>query len=354
MSFASVALLGVLAIASVGDTVAAQIGSLNLPSSPLRSLHVLPGGYVVAAAVAGGVQFYVDVSNPTAPVVATIVDPPFGDQWFEAEYTPDFGGRLFTGHRFGGLNMLDVSNPLAPTVAATDPQAIYHYRGLRYRNFGGQSLLYYGETNWGLAVYAVGANSLTRVWTDFANATSDANGMEVVGNHLYLFGCPFVQPGRRELKTYDLSTPAVPVQVDLNTDWLVAAPAQGHCQLRATGLGSHLLAARHADGLDLVDLADPAAPVPTPLVPPIPGVHVWGSYSMPGATESIVYGVLVVGVVRTPWWFSFHVLPGFGILPINGGVAPIEVFDMAADPATGRLFVLGRDAATLQGRLLVY
>ncbi len=346
---------GIAAIAMVLGNLGAQIGVLSFPTTnvDLRSVVVTGGGHVVICNHYNGEQFVVDVSVPTAPQLVATIDPPFGDQWYEAEYTPDFGGRLFSGHRGGGLNMVDTSNPFAPTIAAS-VSTIYHFRGLRYRNHGGQPMLYYAEKNMGLAAYSVGANSLSLVWTDFVNATNDADGMEIVGNYLHLFGSPYVQWGRRELKTYDLTVPSAPQLVHLNSNWKVAAVAQNHCQLRVTGLSSHLLAARHDDGLDLVDLSNPAAPVSTTLLPPIPGVYCWGSFSVPGTTESIVYGVLVSGTVRIPMWYSFHVVPGFGIVPIAGGVAPIEIFDMAVEPASGRILVLGRDATTLQGRLVVY
>lgn len=333
--------------------VQAQVATLLLPSTDVRSVVVLNGGYAVVCSHLDGQQHYIDISNPTAPVLTTAFNPPFGDQWYDAEYTTDFGGRLFTGHRFGGLNMLDVGNPLAPIVAATDP-AIYHYRGLRYRNFGGQSLLYYGEHNWGLAVYTVGANSLTRTWTDFDNGWNDANGMEVVGNHLYLFGSPFFQPGTRQLKTYDLSTPAAPVLVDTISNFATASPAYGHCQLRASGLGSQLLASRQVDGLDLVDLTNPAAPVSTTIVPPIPGLSVWGTFSYPNDTRTIAYGVLFGPGVRIPQWAMFHVVPGYGPIEIGAGVAPIEIRDIAYDPTSGRTLVVGMDLSLGQGALYVY
>lgn len=343
-----------LLLALLSGAARAQIGSLILPSADPRSVVVINGNHVVVGERSLGHQHYIDVSNPALPSLSVTLDPPFYDQWFDAEYTPDFGGRLFTGHRFGGLNMIDTSNPLAPVVAATDPAATYHFRGLRYRNFSGQSLLYYAEVNMGLAVYSVGANSLTRVWTDFNHTINDANGLEVVGNHLYLFGTPYVQPGRRELKTYDLTNPAAPALVDLRTNFGVIAAAQGHCQLRATGFGTHILASRQRDGLDLIDLSNPAAPVSTTLIPPLQDVVCWGSFSYPNSTISFVYGMLITGTVRTGWWYSFHVIPGFGIVPIDGGLAPIEVHDMAVDTTTGRTFVTGIDWSTNQGVLRIY
>jgi len=341
-------------LALLTSTGRAQIGSLTLPTADPRSVVVINGNHVVVGERVLGHQHYVDVSNPALPSLSVTLDPPFYDQWFDAEYTPDFGGRLFTGHRFGGINMIDTSNPLAPTVAATDPAATYHYRGLRYRTFGGQSLLYYAEVNMGLAVYSVGATSLTRIWTDFLNATNDANGLEVVGNHLYLFGTPFSQPGRRELKTYDLGNPAAPALVNLRTNFGVIAAAQGHCQLRNTGLGTHLLASRQRDGLDLIDLSNPAAPVSTMLIPPLQDVVCWGSFSYPNSTISFVYGFLISGTVRTGWLYSFHVLPGNVIVPIAGGLTAIEIHDMAVDTTTGRTFVTGIDWTTNQGVLQVY
>lgn len=337
----------------VADRVAAQIATLMLPATDVRSVVVIGGGRAVVCSHQDGVQYHVDLTNPAAPSLLATFNPPFGDQWYDGEFTPDFGGRLFTGHRFGGLVMLDVGNPLTPVVAATDP-SIYHYRGLRYRTFGGQSLLYYAEHNWGLAVYAVGATSLTRLWTDFHNGWNDANGMEVVGSHLYLFGSPFYLPGTRELKTYDLANPTAPALVDTLATFAAAGPAYGHCQLRAAGLGMHLLAARQVDGLDLIDLTNPAAPLATQIVPPISGLSVWGTFSYPNDTVSIAYGVVYGPGIRIPLWSIFHLIPGYGLLAIGGGVAPVEIRDIAFDPTNGRTLVAGIDLALGQGALLVY
>ena len=330
---------GIAAIAMVLGNLGAQIGVLSFPTTnvDLRSVVVTGGGHVVICNHYNGEQFVVDVSVPTAPQLVATIDPPFGDQWYEAEFTTDFGGRMFTGHRFGGLNMLDVSIPTTPTIAAS-AATIYHYRGMRYRNVGGQGVLYYNEHNWGLAAFSVGPQSLTQVFTDFNNANSDANGMALVGNYLYSAGKPFNRPTTRELKVYDVSNPTAPILV--NT---VVSPGDpvtaGHCQLRETPFGDGMFAARNDDGLDWIDLSVPTAPVVVPLLTGNAALRCWGSYPVPGTAEVYVYGSLGIGAGAVGWLVSCVAAPG-ALLPQSGAFSPFIIRDMASD-ANGRIYLVG-------------
>ncbi|MBK8096731.1 MAG: hypothetical protein IPK26_06465 [Planctomycetes bacterium] len=343
--------LGLLITLLTHAIAPAQVAQLTLPTNDPRSVIVTAGSHLIISDQVNGQQLLYDIATPSNPTLTATINPPFGDQWFEAEYTPDFGGRLFTGHRFGGLNMLDTSNPAAPTVAAS-VSTIYHYRGLKYRNFGGQSYLYYAETNWGLSVYSVGANSLSPLWSDFSNANNDANGMEVVGQHLFLYGTPYNRRSTRELKTYDLVNPAAPLLINTLVQQQ-GGSVSGHCQLRVDGTGTVLLASRQLEGLDLIDIGNPAAPVVTQVIPADPNVSCWGAFAFPNTPFAIIYGWLGVGAAATGWAYFVVVTPS-AIVPIGGGTIPYIIRDIAQDPATGRLFIAARTNPTPTGTGVLY
>jgi len=121
-------------VASLCAAASAQIATLTLPAGigdDPRSVLLVGNSHLAISNQVDGWQHMVDVSNPLLPTLTTSYNAPFGDQWFEAEFTPDFGGRLFTAHRGGGINMIDVSVPSAP-FAVSSVSTVYHFRGLRY------------------------------------------------------------------------------------------------------------------------------------------------------------------------------------------------------------------------------
>jgi hypothetical protein len=302
-----------------------------------------------------GWQHFVNVAAPAAPALTRSFNPPYSDQWFEAEYTPDHGGRLFTAHRGGGLNVIDVSNPAAPATL-TSVATLYHFRGMRYANSGGKSYLYYNETNWGLAVYDVvgGGTSLMKLWDNFANGTNDGNGLEIVGNHIYQFGTPANSPTTRMFKAFGLGNPALPAQVFSTTNTSPVS-GNGNVLLRRHPSAPRMLAARFYDGLDLIDVTNPAAPVATKIVPADPSIVCWGAAFFPNSVVAMAYGSAQFGAVRFSWWLFLIVAPAGPPVVLTAGLSPMDIHDVTFDAAAGRAYVVGRDTATLlTGLLHVY
>jgi hypothetical protein len=344
------------ALPSVLATVAAQFGSLTLPAgtgNDPRSVIRIGGNHLVISNQLDGWQHFVNVANPAMPALTTSFNPPGGDQWYEAEYTPEFGGRLFTGHRGGGLHVLDVSNPAAPALL-TSAVTAYHYRGLRYLAdpVSTRRFLYYNETNWGLAVYEVlgGGTMLTKVWDNFANGTNDGNGLELVGRHLFQYGRPDVSMTTRLFRAFDVTVPAAPVQVHLGT---TTSPNSGHAftQLRRHPLFPRILAARWYDGLDVIDVATPASPVSTKILPAMPELICWGSCFVPNSPYAVAWGSLLVGTTRA-YWLLFLLVPPAGPAQILwSGLAPLDVHDVTID-AGNRIYMAGRALPSLASGVL--
>jgi hypothetical protein len=348
--------LGLLASASQ-----AQIGVLTLPvgtGSDPRSVCVIAGGtHVVVSNQVDGWQHFVKVTAPAFPALVTSYNPPFGDQWFEAEYTPDNNGRLFTAHRGGGLNMIDVSTPAAPvTVASVSPPTVtYHYRGMRYRRNGADGLLYFNETNRGLGVYDVtgGGTALTLGWNNYLNnGINDGNGMEIVGNHLYQFGTGPSLTTTRNYRAFSLAVPNTPAP----TSAIIPIPLQlagGHTQLRMQPLTARMIASRWGDGLDIVD-ANPTALVRQTLIPNLPGINCWGATPFPNSPLAIAYGTILIGSVRIPWW-AFLIVPPAGPSSILAVSLPnFDTHDIAMDATSGRVYVVGINPTNGRGELWIF
>jgi hypothetical protein len=342
------------ALAVLCAVPAAQIGTLTLPAGigdDPRSVVVLNGGtHVAVSNQVDGWLHVVDVTTPSTPTLATSYNPPFGDQWFEAEFTPQFGGRLFTGHRGGGLNMIDVSNPLAPAAVAS-LSTIYHYRGLRYRPLTNGGALFYNETNSGLNVFQVNGTgtNLASVWNDYA-ANQDGNGMEIVGDLLYQMGTPPSATATRLHRGFDIGNPFFPVMTMNNT-----LPNQqasgGHCLLRKQPVLPYILAARWNDGLQLHDASLPNAPVVYPILPASPSIRCWGAAFI-NPTFAIAYGSVTIGTSTAYWWLILQVLPGPTIIPITAIQVPLDTHDIIAGGSN--IYVVGRMNGNGQGVLWVF
>lgn len=335
-------------------TAAAQIGQLTLSASTgsdPRSVCVIGNNHVVVSNRIDGWQHFIDVTNPAAPTLTTTFNPPYGDQWFEAEFTSQWGGRLFTGHRGGGLNMIDVSNPSSPVTAASYGST-YHFRGLRFNANSAGGALYYNETNAGLQCFGVTSNTLTPVWNAFAT-NNDANGLEIFRDEIYHFGTPYQNPTTRIVRGYSLfPNPTSPTQ-----NYFATIPNQassGHCQLRGQGVVPYILASRWTDGLQLLNVSIPTAPVTTPILPANPNLLCWGTMWFPNSTFAVAYGSLLIGNTRFYWWLILNIQPNNVVIPVNVFVVPFDTRDMRADPNTGRIYVTGIDTNSQLGKLLIY
>lgn len=356
-----------LAAACGAGAAEAQIGKLVLPAGTgddPRSVHYIGTGHVVISNQVDAHQHFVNVSAPAAPSLTTSLNPPYGDQWFEAEYTSDFGGRLFTAHRGGGLNVMDVSNPFAPSVLCSVPSnagAGYHFRGMRYRSNGGTGLLYQNQTNQGLQVWSMsgGGTAMTPIWNNFS-LTDDGNGLELLGNSLLQFGKP-PTGSARVLRVFDLTAPTSPGLPIFNGYWW--NQTSSHTLLRKSNLfgSKRVISTLWTDGLEVVDATVPSAISTIPLIPAnwIPGITVlfWGAYSIPGSSLVMTYGhIHPTSNPSQRWYFWwFWDVPATGLptpqLFVN---LPFETHDVSADPNTGRIYVVGINPMNARGELWIY
>ncbi len=337
-------------------TATAQIATLTLPAGTgddPRSVVAINGGtHLAISNQIDGWQHVVNVTNPFSPTLATSYNPPFGDQWFEAEYTPQFGGRLFTAHRGGGINMIDVSNPLAPNAIAS-VGSIYHYRGMRYRPLTVGGALFYNETNSGLNVFQVNSTgtNLASVWNDYA-ANQDGNGMEIVGDVLYQMGTPPNASSTRLHRGFDIGNPFLPVMT-MNNTLVNQASTGAHNLLRKQPGSPYILASRWNDGLELQDCSIPNAPVIYPILPASPAIRCWGAAFI-SPTIAIAYGSITIGSTTVYWWYALQVLPGPLILPIIALQVPMDTHDITRSPSSNNFYAVGRLGGNGQGLLWVF
>lgn len=337
-------------------TAAAQIGTLTLPAGigdDPRSVVILSGGsHVAISNQVDGWLHSVNVTTPTNPTLATSYNPPFGDQWFEAEFTSQFGGRLFTAHRGGGINMIDVSNPLAPNAIASTPST-YHFRGMRYRPLANGGALFYNETNSGLGVFQVNniGTTLAPVWNNYS-ANNDGNGMETVGDVLYQLGTPPSSPTDRLHRGFDIGNPFLPVMTMNNTFTNQAASGAHNLMRKQPGL-PYVIVARWNDGLQLHDCSIPNSPVIYPILPASPAIRCWGAAWLNPIT-AMAYGSVTVGTSTVYWWFFLQVTAGPSILPITVIQVPLDTHDVIANPSNNRIYVVGRLGGNAQGLLWVF
>ncbi|MEZ5966344.1 MAG: hypothetical protein R3F56_21090 [Planctomycetota bacterium] len=349
-TFRHIPLLSFLCAVASAQTI------LTLPAGigddPRSVVVIGNGSHVAISNQVDGWLHVVNVTNQFNPTLATSYNPPFGDQWFEAEYTPQFGGRLFTGHRGGGLNMIDVSNPLAPVSVAQVP-TIYHFRGLRYRPLTSGGALFYNETNSGLNVFQVNGTGtgMASVWNDYA-ANQDGNGMEIVGDILYQMGTPPNATATRLHRGFDIGNPFLPVMT-MNNTLVNQEPAGGHCQLRKQPILPYVLASRWNDGLQLHDCTFPNSPVIYPILPASPTIRCWGAAFI-APTVAIAYGSVTVGSVTVYWWMFLQVLPGPVITPLGVITVPLDTHDITVNPNTNNIYVVGRVNGNGAGQLWVF
>ncbi len=349
---------------ALGPSTTAQIGVLALPAGTgddPRSVQFIGNGHVVVSERVDGWQHFVDVSVPNAPSLTSSLNPPFWDQWFEAEYTPAYGGRLFTAHRGGGLNMIDVSNPNLPVVVSSLNSG-YHFRGLRYQRGGSgpyTGRLLYNSTNQGLEVYDIvgSGSSMVAGWNGFG-PNQDGNGLELINDNVYQLGKQPFSPYQRELRTYTAPPNLAPVQCDQQS---FPSVGDGHALLRRSLLPCpRIMSCEWRDGLHLIDASNPCSPVRTQLFPSQLGpldITYWGAASIPSSPWFVAYGSFLINNdpnTRQYFWWFWHV-PAFGAATPGLIVTlPFDTRDIQFEPQSGRVYVVGRNTNTNQGQLQIF
>ncbi len=264
-----------LLVTIAGGTVRAQtpvkLGEVRLGNSidSCRGIEVATVGeqtFAFASIHKGAVQYVVDVTDPTQPTTCTTIDPPLNDQWNDPLLA---NGYLFTGHRFGGLNMIDVSDPCNPQVVSTTGTN-YHFKGLTFHEILGTPYLFESEhcanqRGGGLRVY-----DLTLGFLGWVGAALDPNwdgGDLKVTKDLFAYQ---LDPGRRvsglepvQLNVYDVAIADAPKRLGRYSLGNDVANQSSAYDLVLSADERWVLTGNGLDGLHVVDISKRNSPVVT-------------------------------------------------------------------------------------------
>jgi len=240
-----------------------KVGEVFLdPADSARGVSVeLPYAYV--GLFTDGIQKKVDLTVPTLPSLVTTFNPAFGDEWAENFV---YNGKLICGHRFGGLNLWDVTG--APAVLDT-ASTTYHFDGLDVHNPPGEEFLVYSEHNAssapaGIRVYDILGGSLTYASDDLLGSNLRDGRFLIVTRDGWVYqldgGAGSTRP--LTLNIYDLDDPYAPVsypQFDMGN---AVGSYAGLTDLELDPFVHQVLyAACGFDGLRSIDISVRSAPV---------------------------------------------------------------------------------------------
>jgi hypothetical protein len=180
-------------------------------------------------------------ANPTVIAAATLRGfvPAVGS----AKDVVAVGGRAYVASGQFGLSIVNVANPAAPVVLGTTNPAFY---AERIAVSGTLAVL--SSNSLGLKVVDVANPSVPRV---VASLAGTMRGVAMAGSYAYVIQVIAGNPARTDLVVLDLRTPATPRVAGRVT---VAATTE----IRVVGTTAYLPA--RAAGLQIVDVANPAAP----------------------------------------------------------------------------------------------
>ncbi len=341
----------------VAASAMAQAQTWKLPSncpSPVGVTWVGNDHVAISTHKDGRFSLVKDNGASRAPTATkTCLNPSYGDQWFEGEYTPAFGGRYVVAHRFGGINLIDVSNPRAATFGAVlhsrrDRQSKYHFRGKRFLTRASSTYLYYNEHNvsnrgGGLVVYQLTGqgkpgNRLTPCWNNLKVGT-DANGLAILGNHAYQMGFENNRSTGLYLRTFDLTNACKPRMC--NRQKIGGITAYSHNDMEESSFGKRILVAMGNQGLKCIDAKNPCKPVVETVFPAHKDIAWRGVEFFPKSLLAFVWGTIRVGRRSVPFW-AFILTPPVGPCSLLTVVlAPIFTIDIAMKPDGSRIYIVG-------------
>jgi hypothetical protein len=189
-----------------------EVGRINIPGTSSGFHYHVDGdyAYVVKRGYPSGPETFsvVNVSDKTAPFIqGQISNLPFHnafDLWYG-------NGFAFTAHRFGGVNMIDVSNPEAPVVISTVPST-YTFAGIMsVGNFLYVADHSSGGNPGGVRIFDISANNLNQVGALFGPPNGNGGGIDgrdfaIASDNLYAYQSSGKDDWPKAgLYTYDIS-----------------------------------------------------------------------------------------------------------------------------------------------------
>jgi hypothetical protein len=250
--------------AARGRAVVVVIALLVVPAAAGADCPQLVGawpfGPATAAAASGSYAFYgagtsvgvADVSDPSAPQAVASV-------WVKGivHAIALQGSLAFVAAGRGGLQVIDVSNPLAPVPLGSVPPPQPYGEALSVAVAGSYAYLAVGDA--GMQVFDVSNPAAPAAVGAFTYPALGprADAVAVSGSVVYLGDRNF----GGGLRVLDVSSPSQPVEVTLLTSYAKSLAVSGN----------YLLAAGWSGGLEIYDITDPGSPA-------VAGVHDPGGF----------------------------------------------------------------------------
>jgi hypothetical protein len=307
-------------------------------------------------------QVPVDVTNPASPVPGTSGSAP-QDQYCRAWYTPDFGGRLLTAHRFGGIRMWDASPAALPGPLSILTALTTHYSHEGLKTFTDPATtttwLFYSEqhtsptTLGGLRIYQLGSSSFTPLGTVLTTAAA-GNALEVSnnGNFVWQWGDQNNNALDGVLRTYDTTNKSAPVEQPRLAFPYTSSYADKYLEKNANELA--LVGALGNDGLATIDITNPASPA-LGLQISVPGLHVRGVTFIPGTDYGLLWGFVQFGTTYVDFlWFFGAPTATAGFNLIGGPIVTLGFQNLDVKILNSRVYVVGRDRVSLASLLQIW
>jgi hypothetical protein len=353
-----------LVVAAVAMPLSAQLSSVVVSTTNSPRSLVVAGRTVICSLTTSAQQVPVDVSVPTNPVVGVLLDPPLGDQFGNAAYTPSFGGRLVLGHRSGGMNLIDTSrgSPLTTLFTSQPGQpAKYLHEGLETHTAGGRTFVAYSEHNVGnsggglrlleILSTSVPGDTLVEIGSDIL-VGRDGNGLEISadGRHVWQLGWSNNNTANTHLAVWDTQGWTAPPQLVTTVPYPVTTSYYSRV-IERNGSGDNLVAALGFDGLAAVDVRTPTSPLMN-VVLVNAAFFFEGVRFLATSNLCVLWGFVRVGTADVDFLaFADGTTPGV-VVPILVVQMPMQIADVGS--RAGRLYVLGRDRASLATTLSIF
>ncbi len=239
--------------------------ALDNTSGTCRGVEVAEIGgtrYAFCSLFDNGRQVGVDISDPANPVSCGVpFNPPFGDQFQDALY---FDGYLFTAHRSGGLNMIDVTTSPCSMTTVSSVGTHYHFTGLHGHEESGQKFVFESEHNsggssGGLRIYDTTSGSLSLTGSILGN---DRDGRDVVvtsdGSYAYQLdgGARSSVDDVMKLNVYRVDDKTAPVFLGRYDLGNTLVRPSGNYDLVLSRDERFLFSANDLDGFRVIDIQD--------------------------------------------------------------------------------------------------
>lgn len=354
-----------LALSLLTATASAQLSTTILSTTRTpRSIVLAPnpiGNHVVVSMSQQSEQIPVNVTIPTVPVVGASAFHG-QDQFCDAWWVQDFGGRLLSAHRFGGVQMWDASpGTLSGPVTTLGYTATnYSHEGLKTYSPPGATFVLYSEQHTsssgfgGLIVYQLGASALTQVGQLLfpAGAGRDLD-VSRDGRFVWQWGDRNNNLLDGVLRVYDTNgyggNPTL-----LNTVPYAYTYGYADTDLVRNTSQTTLVSAMGWDGLIAIDVTTPATPVINTMVGAQQTLFFDGVTMVPNTDVALTWGFVKIGTLEVDFMQFLNTgTPGLAI-PIGGAIFPgFRVDDVKVQ--VPNVHCVGRTRTTnLQSVLVIY